>query len=71
MPASKSERKKLLGEILVERGYIDRQTLTGIIRRQRFLRKNGISPRLGELLIALGKISRDQLKEALSAQPPA
>ncbi len=68
LPADKRERRKLLGEILVERGFIDNPTLTKALRRQQLLRKTGINPRLGELLIAIGQISRQQLREALGAQ---
>lgn len=68
LPANKRERRKLIGEILVERGFIDSSTLTRALKRQQLLRKTGINPRLGELLIAIGKINRQQLREALGAQ---
>ena len=71
LPDTKSERKRLLGDILVERGYINRETLTTVLRRQQLLRENGISPRLGELLIAIGKITQTQLREALVVQATA
>ena len=71
MPGSKSERRKLLGEILVERGFINRNTLDTALERQQLLRKSGISPRLGELLIAIGKLTMGQLREALLAQTSA
>lgn len=66
--ASTARRKKLLGEILVERGHIDRQTLENVLQRQRLLRQNGLMSRLGELLLAIGKITNDQLAEALTMQ---
>jgi hypothetical protein len=71
LPASKSERKRLLGDILIEHGYINRQTLTAALERQRLLRRTGINPRLGEILIAIGKITNNQLKEALVTQATA
>ena len=71
LPGSKSERKRLLGQILVERGYIDQETLTTVLKRQEMLRKNGIKPRLGELLFAIGKITNSQLSEALKMQVTA
>ncbi len=71
LPGSKSERKRFLGQILVERGYIDQHTLTAVLKRQALLRKSGISPRLGELLIAIGKLTQNQLSEALQMQETA
>ena len=71
LPGSKSERKRLLGQILVERGYIDQDTLTAVLKRQELLRKSGIRPRIGELLIAIGKITHGQLSEALQMQVTA
>lgn len=71
LPGSKSERKRLLGQILIDRGYIDENTLTAVLKRQDLLRKSGISPRLGELLIAIGKITHNQLSEALEVQATA
>ena len=71
LPGSKSERRKLLGEILVERGFINRNTLDAALQRQRVLRQTGINPRLGELLIAIGKLTMGQLREALLAQASA
>jgi len=70
-PQTKSERKRRLGEILVERGYIDRQTLTAVLRRQELLRKNGVRSPVGEILVALGKITRNQLSHALEMQKSA
>ena len=71
MPKTKSERRRLLGEILVETGAIDRKTLTAVLKRQQLLRRSGINPRLGEILIAIGKITRGQLKKALISQASA
>jgi hypothetical protein len=71
LPGSKSERRKLLGEILIERGFINRNTLDTALRRQQLLRRTGINPRLGELLIAIGELTMGQLREALVAQATA
>jgi hypothetical protein len=68
LPATKSERRKLIGEIMVEAAYINEQTLRAALGHQNLLRKTGISPRLGELLIAVGKLTRDQLQKALALQ---
>ena len=66
--ASESTGKRLLGEILVECAYIDDATLKHALKRQEILRQTGISPRLGELLLAVGKLTRDQLRKALVMQ---
>jgi len=71
LPQSKSDRRRLIGEILIERGFIDRSTLDATVKHQQLLRKTGISPRIGEILIALGKINPEQLKEALNLQATA
>lgn len=68
LPEDKTEGRKLIGEILVECCYIDPQTLKNVLHRQQLLRKTGISPRLGELLLAIGKLTRHQLEKALSVQ---
>jgi len=70
-PKTKTQRRKLLGEILIEQGHIDKQTLATALERQETLRNTGFSPRLGELLVYLGKITPDQLKGALAVQARA
>ncbi len=66
--ASESTGRRLLGEILVECAYIDEATLKHALQRQEILRETGISPRLGELLLAVGKLTREQLRKALTIQ---
>lgn len=68
---SKTERRRLLGEILLEQGHIDKQTPATALERQETLRRTGFSPRIGELLVYLGKITPDQLKGALAVQARA
>jgi hypothetical protein len=64
--ATSNERVKLLGEVLVDLGHIDRQTLATILERYERLRSEESSPRLSKLLISLGKITRAQVEQALS-----
>lgn len=68
LQTSESKGRKLLGEILVECAYIDEGTLKHALKRQEILRQTGISPRLGELLLAVGKLTREQLRKALTIQ---
>jgi hypothetical protein len=68
LPASKPRARALIGEIMVEAAFIDKKTLENALSHQELLRKTGISPCLGELLIAVGKITLDQLEKALAAQ---
>ena len=70
-PISKSGRRKLLGQILIEHGRVSKETLTAILRRQEKLRNEGFSLRIGELLVANGEITPIDLKEALTAQSTA
>ena len=68
LQASESKGRKLIGEILVECAYIDEATLRHALKRQEILRETGISPRLGELLLAVGQLTREQLRKALAIQ---
>jgi len=68
VPDTPSGRRRFIGEILIERGYIDRQTLNNALKRQMLLRDTGLNPKLGEILISFGKITAGQLKEALDFQ---
>lgn len=63
-----TETRMLIGEIMVRAGYIDREALTSSLRRQQLLRETGLSPLLGELLIAFGKLTPNELQKALAAQ---
>lgn len=65
---SDSEKRRLIGQILLERGYVNREILTNSLYRQQNLRKEGFNFRLGEILVASGNISPGQLKEALAVQ---
>ena len=68
---SKTQRRRLLGEILIEQGYINRDTLATALERQQALRSSGFNPRIGELLVYLGKITPKQLRSALMTQAQA
>ena len=68
LPIDKTETRALIGEIMVEAAYINVQTLENALGRQELLRMTGISPRIGELLIAVGRLTRNQLEKALAAQ---
>lgn len=52
----------MLGDILISLGYLDELTLI------RYLTKNKIRPRLGEMLVARNELSREQLLEAVEHQ---
>ena len=62
---SKDERVKLFGEILVDRGNIDRHTLKAVIEQHELLRRKGDNPELTRLLVSMGGITRAQIEEAL------
>jgi hypothetical protein len=68
LPPTKTRARALIGEIMVEAAYIDAKILKSALEHQELLRKTGISPRLGELLISLGKLTRSQLEKALAIQ---
>ena len=68
LPAVKTRGRRLIGEIMVEAAYINEQTLRTALRRQKLLRETGISPRLGELLLAVGELTCNQLQKALALQ---
>ena len=56
------EHKRKLGEILVGSSYVSEADLSGALGRQ------PVGVRLGQYLMELGKISEDELYEALSLQ---
>ncbi len=58
-----SQGKKRLGQLLCEKSYLDRSSLTFALEQQKTVHK-----RLGELLIELGYITHTQLNEALAFQ---
>ena len=62
---SKDERVKLLGEILVDCGHIDRHTLKAVIEQHELLCRKGDNPRLTRLLVSMGGITRAQIEDAL------
>jgi hypothetical protein len=68
LPVVKTEGRKLIGQIMVEAAYIDEKALRSALRRQDILRQTGISPLLGELLIAVGRLTRQRLEKALALQ---
>ncbi len=56
---------KRLGELLMERGVLDRETLERALAEQR---RRGGKELLGEVLISLGFVGNAELREALRAQ---
>jgi len=60
-----AEKRKKLGEILVELGHLDEGTVLRHIHLQTLKHPK---PLLGELLMSSGAIDWDQLKEALIHQ---
>jgi hypothetical protein len=68
LPIVKTKGRKLIGQIMVEAAYIDENSLKSALGRQELLRQTGISPLLGELLIAVGKLTRQRLEKALALQ---
>jgi two-component system chemotaxis sensor kinase CheA len=59
---------KRLGDILIERTKLNLQDLQFALSRQERLRSEGKAIKLGDLLVELGLITREQLNEALLAQ---
>lgn len=55
-------RGGLLGGILLELNYLDEKTLV------KYLTLNHARPRLGELLVAMNVLNREQIKKALTEQ---
>ena len=68
LPVVKTKGRKLIGQIMVEAAYIDEKALRSALQRQNLLRETGISPLLGELLLAVGKLTRQRLEKALAIQ---
>lgn len=62
-------RQKPIGEILIEKGFIERYQLSKGLEYQSVLPPTHYKP-IGEILIELNYIRRDQLNEALGLQPP-
>ena len=60
---AKMGRKKMLGQILFEKGYITQFQLNQACQMQ--IEENKL---LGELLVSLGRITEEELKEALELQ---
>ncbi len=68
LPVVKTRGRKLIGQIMVEAAYVDEKALKSALQRQNLLRETGISPLLGELLIAVGRLTRQRLEKALALQ---
>lgn len=60
---------KPIGEILIEKGFIQRFQLTKALEYQASLPKTHFKP-IGEVLVDLHYITREQLDESLGIQPP-
>lgn len=64
MDSPQEERRKLIGEILVEMGFTDIRA----INEARRVQMAHSERRLGEVLVDMGRINPDQLKAALVRQ---
>jgi hypothetical protein len=67
--AQERAKHKPIGEILIEKGFIDRSTISKALQYQAVLPPTHHKP-IGEILIELGNITREQLDHALGIQPP-
>ena len=61
------EESTLLGRTLVRRGTITEAQRDELLEQQQ-LRTNGVTPRLGDVAVAIGMITSDQLDDALRDQ---
>ncbi|OHD05359.1 MAG: hypothetical protein A2086_16840 [Spirochaetes bacterium GWD1_27_9] len=59
------QKRKFIGEILLDLGYIKDYDLQNILSEQKKLKNDDKLPLIGELLIEKNIITRKQLKEAL------
>lgn len=60
--AKQKEIGGMLGDVLISMGFLDELTLI------RYLTKNKIRPRLGEMLVARNELTREQLLQAVEHQ---
>ncbi|MBN2363929.1 hypothetical protein JXL83_07335 [candidate division WOR-3 bacterium] len=60
--------KILIGEILIDQGHIDSETLKEALQIQKDKKKNGEEKKLGEILIDQGWIEEGILFDALFTQ---
>lgn len=68
-PLTKEKNKEnLFGQLAVERGYLDEETLQEVIKKKDLLAKKGQRIRLGELLVREGLMTSDQVHELLEDQ---
>ena len=66
------EQKKLktrrLGEILADSHNLDQQTIEGTISKTRSMGKNALRAKIGEILVAAGLVTQEQVDDALASQ---
>jgi type IV pilus assembly protein PilB len=58
-----SQRKPLLGELLIRHGLVSAAQLNEALQKQ-----EGTAKQLGEILVEMGAISREQLSDMLNLQ---
>lgn len=66
---SEKAKHKPIGEILVEKGFINREQLTQALQYQSVLPPTHYKP-IGEIMVELKYVTREQLNTALGIQPP-
>jgi hypothetical protein len=68
------ENRKMIGQILVEKGYVTLAQLNEARRQQLLAAPGSVRPLLGEALLQLGYATPGQIEEALKLQkghPPS
>jgi hypothetical protein len=67
------QRRKLIGEILVEHGWVTPEDVNTALKQQAQLPDHGEagSRTLGAILVEMGKVTNDQIREALEEQGKA
>ena len=58
--------KKRLGDILIERGYLDDQQVQRALEIQRNIDKEGMWRYIGQILIEMGVVDQKQVNEGLA-----
>ncbi len=64
----KKKKDNLFGKRAVEQGYIDRDTLEDVLKKQDLLAEKGKRLRLGEMLVQEGLLTTEQAHELLEEQ---
>src|SRR4051794_11830807 len=67
------ERRKLIGEILVDHGWCTAEDINAALKQQAALADQGAAGTmpLGGILVKMGKVTDDQIRQALEEQGKA